>query len=49
MATITNNWSINGIPNGEYLMAMMAKMLTDQRPMGFTPIFTANFLSRCYR
>lgn len=46
-AEITNNWSINGIPNGGYMMAMIANALMDQRPTTFTPILTANFLSRC--
>jgi acyl-CoA thioesterase len=44
---ITNNWSINGIPDGGYLMALLAKAMMQHSEMNATPIITANFLSRC--
>jgi acyl-CoA thioesterase len=44
---ITENWSINGIPNGGYLMAILAKAMLQHSEMKSTPIITANFLNRC--
>lgn len=44
--TITPNWSINGIPNGGYLMALMANAMMDHDPSTCNAIVTANFLSR---
>ena len=44
---ITNNWSVNGIPDGGYLMAILAKAMMQQSEMKSTPIITANFLNRC--
>jgi acyl-CoA thioesterase len=44
---ITENWSINGIPNGGYLMAILAKAMMHHSEMKSTPIITANFLNRC--
>ena len=44
---ITENWSINGIPNGGYLMAILAKAMLCHSEMKSTPIITANFLNRC--
>jgi len=44
---ITENWSINGIPNGGYLMAILAKAMLQHSEMNSTPIVTANFLNRC--
>ncbi|MGD8494191.1 MAG: thioesterase family protein, partial [Desulfobacterales bacterium] len=44
---ITNNWSINGIPDGGYLMAIIAKAMMQHSEMKATPIITANFLNRC--
>ena len=44
---ISENWSINGIPNGGYLMAILAKAMLQHSEMKSTPIVTANFLSRC--
>jgi hypothetical protein len=44
---ITENWSINGIPDGGYLMAILAKAMLHYSEMKSTPIITANFLDRC--
>ena len=46
--SITTNWSINGVPNGGYLMALMTNALLQSSRMKATPIVTANFLNRCY-
>ena len=45
--TISDNWSINGTPNGGYLMAILARAMTAQTQKRSTPILTANYLSRC--
>ena len=44
---ITNNWSINGVPDGGYLMAVLANAMMHHSEMKSTPIITANYLSRC--
>jgi len=44
---ITENWSINGVPNGGYLMAVTANAMLQCSEMKATPIITANFLNRC--
>jgi len=44
---ITDNWSINGVPNGGYLMAVTAHAMLQCSEMKATPIITANFLNRC--
>jgi len=44
---ITDNWSINGIADGGYLMAILAKAMMQHSEMKATPIITANFLNRC--
>lgn len=44
---ITDNWSINGVPNGGYLMAVLANAMLQQGGKKATPIVTANFMSRC--
>lgn len=43
---ITKNWSINGVPNGGYLMAILAKAMLQESDFKSTPIITANFLGR---
>jgi len=45
-ATVTNNWSVNGNPNGGYLMALIANAMIRCAVKAATPIITANFLSR---
>ena len=44
---ITENWSINEIPDGGYLMAILAKAMMHHSEMKSTPIITANYLNRC--
>lgn len=43
---ISGNWSINGIPNGGYLMALAAKTMLIHSDKKMTPILTANYLAR---
>jgi hypothetical protein len=45
--SIATNWSINGVPNGGYLMALITNALLQSSRMKTTPIVTANFLNRC--
>ena len=44
---VAENWSINGIPDGGYLMAILANAMMHHSEMKSTPIITANFLNRC--
>lgn len=44
---VTGNWSVNGNPNGGYLMAMIAGAMTAHSDKRSTPIVTANYISRC--
>ena len=44
---VSDNWSINGIPNGGYLMALTANAMQIHSSKKATPIVTANYLSRC--
>ncbi len=44
---VTENWSINGIPNGGYLMAILSNAMMHSSSMHATPVITANFLNRC--
>ena len=46
--SIATNWSINGVPNGGYLMALITNALLQSGRMRTTPIITANFLNRCH-
>jgi len=43
---ITDNWSINGNPNGGYLMAILANAMSQESDKKSTPILTANYISR---
>lgn len=44
--TVSDNWSINGNPNGGYLMALVARAMLLRAEKKGTPIVTANFISR---
>jgi len=44
---ISSKWSINEVPNGGYLMALMANAMLQAGRISATPIVTANFLRRC--
>ena len=44
--TISDNWSINGVPNGGYIMALMTKAMLEQTENRATPILTATYFSR---
>lgn len=44
---ISPNWSINGVPDGGYLMAILAQAMQQHSERVTTPIITANYLARC--
>jgi len=44
---VSDNWSVNGTPNGGYLMAMIARAMLRKSDKGETPTLTANYVSRC--
>ncbi|PKN88962.1 MAG: thioesterase family protein [Deltaproteobacteria bacterium HGW-Deltaproteobacteria-1] len=44
---VSNNWSVNGNPNGGYLMAMITDAMLRKSDKKSTPLVTANYLSRC--
>jgi len=44
--TVSGNWSINGIPNGGYLLALMANAMVGCSDKKTTPILTINYLTR---
>ena len=44
---ISKNWLINKNPNGGYLMAILARAMTEKSERKLTPIITANYISRC--
>ena len=44
---ISANWSINGVPDGGYLMAILAEAMRRNSDRESTPIITANYLARC--
>lgn len=43
---ISNNWSINGNPNGGYLLAIIANAMIQESSMGSIVICTATYLSK---
>lgn len=43
---VSDNWSVNGNPDGGYLMAMIANAMLQRSEMKGTPTVTANYLSR---
>lgn len=45
-ATVAANWSINGTPNGGYLMALIANAMWQSSSKKGNPIITANFITR---
>ena len=45
-AKITDDWSINGNPNGGYLIALIAIAMVQCTEKRSNPILTANFMSR---
>ena len=44
---VSGKWSINGNPNGGYLMAILAGAMIKRSDKTSTPIVTANYISRC--
>jgi len=45
-AHISENWSINGVPNGGYILALMANAMKEQSRKQASPILTVSYLSR---
>ncbi|MFO7559298.1 MAG: thioesterase family protein [Desulfobacterales bacterium] len=43
---VSSNWSVNGTPNGGYLMAMLTNAMVKCSDKKETPIITANYISR---
>lgn len=46
-ADVTDRWSINGNPNGGYLMALMAGAMRERSEKPLLTICTASYLARC--
>jgi acyl-CoA thioesterase len=44
---VSGRWSVNGNPNGGYLMAILAGAMMKRSDKKSTPIVTANYISRC--
>ena len=44
---ISKHWLVNGIPNGGYLMALLAQAMQHDPSKSQAPILTANFTGRC--
>ena len=47
LGNVTDNWSINGVPNGGYLMALLAHAMLQESDKKDTLVVTANYLHRC--
>jgi hypothetical protein len=47
IGVVSDNWSVNGNPNGGYLMAMIANAMFRKSDKKETPTVTANYLSKC--
>lgn len=45
-AFVSDNWSVNGIPDGGYLMAIITNAMMQCSEQKSTPILTANYISR---
>lgn len=45
--TITDNWSIDTVPNGGYVLGLMANAMRQQSDRQETPVFTITYLARC--
>lgn len=45
--TLSDRWSINGTPNGGYLMGVLANAMVHCSEKKETPIITANYISKC--
>ncbi len=45
--TVSDNWAVNGNPNGGYLMAILAGAMTAHSDKTSLPIVTANYIARC--
>jgi hypothetical protein len=45
--TVSDNWSVNGTPNGGYIMALLATAMMANSDRRSTPIVTANYINRC--
>ncbi len=43
---VSSNWSVNGTPNGGYLMAMLTNAMVKCSDKKGTPIITANYISK---
>jgi hypothetical protein len=43
---VTDNWSVNGNPNGGYVMAMLTRAMLQASDKKHTPLVTANYLAR---
>ena len=44
---ITENWSINDVPNGGYIMALITEAMKRSSDKTDTPILTSNYLAKC--
>jgi len=45
--TVSGKWSVNGNPNGGYLMGILAGAMIKHSDKKSAPIVTANYISRC--